>query len=106
MGLVLQNPNGRDQTSNLYESIEFTLNTGQTDYNLDTQQSTYKANIAEAHYVEIYTSETIKIKFNDTNNHAITVLADTMRVFDRQVFNNIFLTNSSGSNSSVYLYIK
>lgn len=100
-------PNGRSQNHVDYESIEFTLTNGQTDYDLDANQATYKEVITgEANYVEIYSTETISIKFNATANHAITIEADTLRVFDRQIFKNIYLTNSSGSNSTVRLYIK
>lgn len=104
--VTLSNPNGVPQISDKYESIEFTLNTGSSDYDLDAQQSTYKAVLVDANYVEIYSTQTISVKFNSTSNHAITISADSLRVFDRQSFYNIFLTNSSGTNATVRIYIK
>lgn len=104
--MITQNPNGKAQISEPYESIEFNVNTATTDYDVDAQQATFKAVVAEPQYVEISTNYAITIKFNDTANHSISIGANTLRVFDRQVFNNIYITNTSGSTAAIKLYVK
>lgn len=106
MSTIAQNPNGTSQQRDDYESIEFTLNTGSTDYDLDDQQATFKAVIPAPMYCRIYTSQNISIKFDATTNHAISLNSGTTTDFDRQTFRNIYLSNSSGSNSTVRVYVK
>ena len=103
---IPQDTVGKAQAKELYESIEFTLSDGQSDYDLDSQQTTFRANLKPCHYVEIYSTQNITIKFNATTNHSITVRANSREVFDRQIANNIYLTNSSGSDSTINLYLK
>jgi len=104
--VIINDNNGVSQVKKAYESVEFSLANGQTDYDLDAQQATYKANIANAHYVQIYSSEQISVKWNATTNHSITIMADTLREFGREDLTNVYLTNASGTDSSVYLYFK
>ena len=103
---IPSDPNGNAQTKDAYDSVEFTLTNGASDYDLDAQQATFKANVAEPMYVEIYTTQDISVKFNATTNHAVTINANTTRSFDRQIARNIYLTNASGSNSTVRVYAK
>jgi|GEM_PF-4499991 len=103
---ITNDPNGQSQVKNRYESIEFTLNTGITDYDLDSQQATFKSVIAEPMYCRIYTSQNISIKFDATTNHTISLNSGTTTDFDRQIFKNIYLSNSSGANSTVRIYVK
>jgi len=104
--VIIQDPNGKAQVKDEYDSIEFTLNTGETNYDLDTNQANFKSNVEHPYYVEIFSTEEISIKFNSTSNHSITIQADTLRVFDRQEAMNIYLTNASGTNSNVKIYVK
>lgn len=103
---IPNDPNGRSQVKPEYESVEFTLVTTTTDYDLDTEQVTFKAVIADPMYCRISTTQNITIRFNATTNHAISLNANTSTEFDRQSFSNIFLSNSSGSSSTVRIYIK
>lgn len=104
--IISQDPNGKDQTKDIYESIEFTLLDGASDYDLDAQQATFRANLTPAHYLWIRTTQNITIKFNSATNHAITLDASSSTTFDRQQITNLYLSNSSGSGSSVRLYFK
>lgn len=104
--VIIQDPNGTTQTKEAYDSVEFALATGQTDYDVASGQSNFKENIDNPSYVEIYTTQNLTLRFNDTGNHSITVSANALRVFDRQIANNIYLTNASGSEATVRLYIK
>lgn len=105
-GTIATQPNGRPQVCTPYESIEFNVVTATTDYDVDSSQSTFKAVIANPQYVEISTNYAITIKFNATTNHSISIGANTLRVFDRQIFDNLYITNTSGSTAAVKLYIK
>lgn len=104
---IPNDPNGKAQTKEEYESIEFALADGSTDYDLDTQQATFKTVLGNAiHYVEVFSDRAISIKFNATTNHAITISANTLRIFDRQIIKNMYLTNNSGAEANVRLYFK
>jgi len=104
--VIINNPNGKAQVCPKYESIEFTLNTGETDYDLASNQATFKAVVDNPQYVRISTTQNISIKFNATTNHAISLNANTSTEFDRQIFDNMYLSNSSGSGSTVRVYVK
>ena len=98
--------NGSAQIRNPYESIEFNLANATTDHDLDAEEATFKAVLSDPQYCKIYTSQNISIKFDATTSHSVTLSAGTFTEFDRQSFNNIYLTNASGSTSAVRIYIK
>ena len=96
------------KTSPYYESIEFNVNTGTTDYDVDTQQSTFLAvvgpsgpNNQHPSEVIIRTNNTISVKFNSTSNHAITVTSTDSPLSWRGEVQNIFITNNSGATAAV-----
>lgn len=91
-----------------YESIEFNVNTGTTDYDVDTQQSTFLANVGQSgasgaypRNVVIRTNQTISVKFNSTSDHAITITASDSPLSWEGEVRNIFITNNSGSTAAV-----
>ena len=95
--------------SYVYESIEFSLNDGESNYDLDTNQATFLANfntndIGYPTQVRIRTNNTISVKINSTSAHAITI-ASTDSPFDIRgnSIQNLFLSNSSGSIAAVKL---
>lgn len=96
------------KTSPYYESIEFNVNTATTDYDVDSQQSTFLAVVGPSGpngqhpgEVIIRTNQTISVKFNATTNHAITLTStDSPLVWHGEV-QNIFITNNSGSTAAV-----
>jgi len=96
-----------DYCSEEYDSVEFTLADGQTDYDLDAQQDEFLNNVTNPYYMELYTDQNISIKFNSTTNKSITINStDSPRKFDKQIIKNIYLTNASGSAANVRMYIK
>ena len=95
-----------------YENIEFNLSTGQTDYDLDSNQSTFLEVFGSTlgrypTQVSIRTNNTISVRLNTTSGHAITIASTdspfTIRAID---IHNLFLTNNSGSTAAVKLYFQ
>ena len=84
-----------------YQSREFTLNNGQTDYNFATQQSAFGVSFPRAHAILIRSTQNITVKFNDAGNDAISIDADTPFPYSALEMTNVFFTNASGSNATV-----
>lgn len=92
-----------------YESIEFSVNTGTEDYDVDAQQTTFLAVVGPSSSawdkypteVIIRTNQTISVKFNATTNHAITVTSTDSPLSWRGEVRNIYITNNSGSAAAV-----
>lgn len=96
------------KTSPYYESIEFNVTTGTTDYDVDTQQADFLSvvgpsgpNAQHPSEVIIRTNQTISVKFNLTTNMAITVASTDSPLSWRGEVRNIFITNNSGSTAAV-----
>lgn len=96
-----------------YESIEFNLSTGQTDYNVASNQATFlevfgPTKVVQKHPTNliIRTNQTITVKFNSASNHAITVTStdSPLEVSGLEV-QNVFLTNSSGSTAAIKILV-
>lgn len=98
----------QSETSPYYESIEFNVNTGSTDYDVDTQQATFLAVVGPSgpvgkwpRHVVIRTNQTISVKFNATTNHAITIAStDSPFEYIGEV-RNIYITNNSGNTAAI-----
>ena len=93
-----------------YENIEFNLNTGESDYDLDAQQSEFLAVFGAANngrlpsHVQIRTNNTISVKLNSTSNDSITITStDSPFVITGVMISNMYLSNSSGSTAAVKL---
>ena len=85
-----------------YDSVEFTLATGQTNYDLRTNQSNAFSNVVPWKRTLIRTNVTISIKLDSTSNHSITVTAsDSPFEIDWQEVTNIYITNASGSTAAL-----
>lgn len=85
-----------------YDSVEFTLATGQTNYDLRSEQADAFSNISVYRRVLIRTNITVSIKLNSTDNHAITIGAlDSPFEVDWQEVTNIFITNASGDTAAL-----
>lgn len=104
---ILSNPDGNPQACAKYDSVEFSLADGQTNYDVDDQQSDFLSDVLHPYYLELFTTQNITVKFNSTSNPSITVKStDSPRVFDRQEITNIYLTNASGTSSDIRMYLK
>ena len=100
--------------SQYYESIEFNVTTGTTDYNVDTQQSDFMTNFKSASadsdyatHLEVSTDQTISIKLNETTNHARTITStESPTKISGLAIRNIFITNNSGNTAAVKLWLQ
>lgn len=99
-------PFGGNIINEAYESHEFNVNTGTTDGDTNSTQATFRDVVKNPCYLEISSDKLVTIKFNATTNPAITIAANTTRVFDRQIFTNVYISNASGSTAAIKMYIK
>jgi hypothetical protein len=90
--------------SDRYDSASFTVNTGTTDYNVDSSVAAMFTNVPKAYFTEIRTNQNISVKLNATTNTAIVInSADSPYIIDQVAVKNIFISNSSGSNATINL---
>ena len=87
----------------LYDSVEFTLATGLTNYDLDAQQSAAFSNIPTWTSCVIRTDKTITIRLNSTSNPAITIndYESPFHLRTEIEITNIYITNASGDTASI-----
>lgn len=102
--------NWKDSNLNLseaYDYVEFTLTDGQTNYDCKTNQASLFHNIPYAGIVVIETSVNISVKFNATTMPAVKLDAGAspMELVRKLNIKNIFLTNSSGSSSTIRIWL-
>ena len=87
---------------NKYDSVEFTLATGQTNYSLDANKAGSFNNVPVWKRTLMRTNVPVSIRLNATANDAITVSSfDSPIEIDWQEITNIFITNNSGSTASL-----
>lgn len=94
-----------------YENIEFTLNNGASDVDLDATEPRFLRLFGPSNavaefpsWMEVRTDETITIKLNDTDNDSITITStDVPYIIDSVRIRNVFLSNGSGTNAAVKL---
>lgn len=93
----------------IYDSVEFSLATGQTDYDVKTNQSTSFKNVPRAHSLIIRTDQTITVKFNDDSNTSMTISRGegSLTVTRNMGFEitNLFITNASGSTAAIKIFL-
>lgn len=97
-----------------YENIEFNLSDGQTNYDVDANQSTFLSSFGTSNVVgrfptsvEIRTNNTISVKINSTSNHSITITStDSPYKIEGVEITNLFLTNNSGLTAAVKLFLQ
>lgn len=94
---------------NAYDSVEFTLATAQSDYNIKVNELTSFNAVPYAHCLMIRTNQTISIKLNSASNSAITIdVSEGSLVITRDTaieITNIFVTNNSGSSAAVKILL-
>jgi len=91
-----------------YDYASFSLTTGQTDYDVKSNQAALFSNVPVASRVVIKTTQTITVKFNNTGLPAITVNVGESPLQLPQNFMeivNIYLTNSSGATSTIDIWL-
>ncbi len=85
-----------------YDNAEFILATGQSDYDVGTNESSAFSNVTTARYCEIRTDQTITVKLNATTNDSITITSsDSPYVINNIETTNLYITNASGSTANI-----
>ena len=86
-----------------YDSIEFSLADGLTDYDVKSNESDAFDDLPSYTTVVIRTDQDISIKFNSTSGKTITVAKrNSPFMMDNLIeISNIYLTNASGNTASV-----
>jgi len=110
MNEVHKLPNNQWEPRIDYDNSEFSLATGQTDYDVATNQTYAWNNVTVAKYMTIRTDQTITIKLNSDSNDAITVTSsDSPYVFDYEKLGleitNVYITNASGSTAAIKIFL-
>ena len=99
------------EETDTYDYAEFTLATGQTDYDVKTNETDAFKNITKARYIQIRSDVDLSIKFNSTSMPSITldVSEDESIIIRTQIerlaVTNIFITNNSGSTANIRLFM-
>lgn len=92
-----------------YDSAEFNLSTGQTDYDVAANVTGAFSNIKNAHSIIIRTNKTISIKLNSDANASITItVAEGSLTIDRKMgfeITNVFITNASGLTAAIKILL-
>lgn len=86
-----------------YESLEFALANGQTNYNVKSNVNGAFTRLKSYTTLSLRTDQNISIKLNTTSGDTITIpLANSPFEFDNLVeIENIFITNNSGSTANI-----
>jgi len=88
-----------------YDSAEFTVNNGQSNYDVSDNEADAFASVKKAHACLIRSDKTITIRFNDTGNSVITLKdVEAQLQIPRDMgleIINIFITNNSGATANI-----
>jgi len=96
--LIIQEPLGKT-----YDSIEFSLANGLSDYDLKANESDAFDNLPSYTTVVIRTDQDISVKFNSTSGKTVTIARRNSPIELDNLFeiDNIYLTNASGNTANV-----
>lgn len=79
-----------------YDSVEFNLANGQTNYDLKANQSSSFNNMSTASEIRISTDYDITVRFNETDNDPITITSsESPFIMDLLTVKNIYISNAS-----------
>ena len=92
---------GRDETLGIvYDYAQFTVTTGQTDYDVDTNVAALFSNVKVGKNISLKFDQAISVKLNSTLMSAIVLeVGDSPFQFPAKFLDikNLYITNSSGS---------
>ena len=92
-----------------YESKEFTVANGQTNYDIKDQVTGAFTTVVKAHAIIIRTDQTITVRLNSTSNDAITISSTeaqlTVGQDMRLEITNVYITNASGATANVKIML-
>lgn len=95
------------ELSRLYDSVTFTVTDGATDYDVRTQVSDAFKNVDRASFFWMSFNQAISVRFNSTSNSSLSLTLNNspLELRDLLSIENIFITNASGSDASVTLFL-
>jgi hypothetical protein len=86
----------------LYDSMEFTLASGISDYDVKANVTGAYENVPVYTTVNIRVDQNVTIKFNSTGNRAVTISSNRPFELDNLIeITNIYITNTSGSTANI-----
>lgn len=98
-----------DLINGAYDYATFTLNTGTSDYDVKSNQSSLFQNIIVAKKIFIWSNQNISFKFNSTIYSAIPLDVGNgespYEGKDILLVRNIFISNSSGSQATIKILL-
>lgn len=93
----------------VYDFAQFTLNNGQTNYDVKANQASLFSNIVVAKKLFLWSTQDITFRFNNTSNSAITLAVSNgespAEFKDMIMVTNIYLTNASGQSSTIKILL-
>ena len=85
-----------------YDSMEFTLANGLSDYDVAANVTGAFENLSSYTTINVRTDQAITLKINSTDNRLITATAARpLELDDLMEITNIYLSNSSGSTANI-----
>lgn len=101
--MIQHGPGGLSVIGEKYESKEFTLAAGTTNYNVKTGQSAF-VKFKHAQHVIIRTDGDITVRLNSTGEDAISLTDGDYRLqADGILVTNIFISSTPGANVKILL---
>lgn len=92
----------QEEISRTYDSIEFSLATGQTDYDVKANESTAFVNLKTYTTIHIRTNKELTIRLNSDSNPVITLeRGRTFQLNSLIEVTNIYMTNASGDTATI-----
>ena len=92
-----------ERKPSLYDSVEFALPIGSSDYDLGANQAAWHANV-KTNYgcLQIVTDQEIRVKFNKTTNPTVTITSSQspFQVDFLQV-SNLYMTSTPAANVKI-----
>lgn len=94
--------NVQERLNRTYDSIEFTLATGLSDYDIAANESTAFVNLKAYTTINVRSNKEISLKLNSATNPSITIEANKPFELDNLIeITNLFISNASGDTASI-----
>jgi hypothetical protein len=94
--------NVQERLNRVYDSIEFTLATGLSDYDVAANESEAFVNLKAYTTINVRSNKEITIKLNSDSYPSITVEANKPFELDNLIeITNVYISNASGDTASI-----
>jgi hypothetical protein len=101
--------NNKESLNGIYDWAEFTVPSGSTNYDVEANVTDLFNNILVARKIIISTDKNISIRFNRTTFPLVNLYSalSPIELLDKIDIRNVFISNSSGDNAvvSIWLFI-